>query len=99
MDAFVTGLTSLLTAAGTLTPVAIVALTPLVIIALLIYIIYFQISKQPSKRELSVIATNHLHDLPLIAHNTQVMVDTLQRMELQQTREFATIIARIEKNS
>lgn len=89
MEAIASALKELFTVANTLTPLAI--------IGLLIGVIYLQVYKQPTKEQVSTIADNHLHGLPQIEENTRLMVDSLRRIENQQTAGFATIIAKLEK--
>lgn len=89
MEPIISGLTSLFTAANTLTPLALVGLT--------LGVLYIQIYKQPSKEQVSTIANNHLHGLPGIEENTRLMVESLRRIESQQTEKFATIITKLEQ--
>ena len=62
--------------------------TPFAIIALLIGVFYVLLWKLPLKAEqkLDIITSNHLHELPTIAANTQRMVESLQRLEISQAR-------------
>lgn len=73
-------LISLLTALNTLSPLAVIGL-----LSVIIYVIVY---KQPSKQELHTIKTNDLHHLP-------EMAETLRRMELSMSENFAYLRARI----
>lgn len=89
MEAIISALTTLFSAAG--------ALTPLAIIGLLIGVIYIQVVKQPSKTELELVKENHLHELPEVAANMRKASETLQRIEVSMAQGFSTIITKLEK--
>ena len=89
METLIPLITSLFAAASTLTPLAI--------IGLLIGVLYIQHFKQPTKQQVSTIANNHLHGLPQIEENTRLMVESLRRIENQQTEKFATIISKLDR--
>ena len=68
---------------------ALNSLSPLAIIGLLGFIIFFQVRNQrDNSSQLTKIETNDLHQLP-------DMVETLQRIEVMLSREFAFIRARL----
>lgn len=71
---------------------ALNTMSPLAIIGLLSLILYINVWKQPTKRELNTIKSNDLHELP-------EMAETLRRMEHAQTVAFATIIAKLNGRS
>jgi hypothetical protein len=69
------------------------SLSPLGVISLLAYIIYLQVKQQKSSSsQLANIADNHLHELPTI-------LETLQRIEINQAAAFSTIIAKLNGGS
>jgi hypothetical protein len=88
MEPLVSALSSLFTAANSLTPLALVGLT--------LGVLYIQIYKQPSKQELSIVKENHLHELPEVAANMRQASETLRRIEVTMAQNFATIISKIE---
>ena len=74
------------------------AFTPIGVAALLGLAIFIMVWKNPFKPLESSIAEvkdNHLHELPGIAENLKTAVEILQRMEVEQAKEFSFLRAKL----
>ena len=82
---------SLISLLGTLN-----TLSPLAVIALLSIVIFMMIKgKHDVESHVNNIQTNDLHELPAMAENIRSMTESLQRMEVSMSENFAYIKARI----
>ncbi len=63
-------------------------LSPLAVIGLLAVIIYVMVYKQPTNRDFHKLTSNDLHELP-------EMAETLRRIEINMSQNFATILERL----
>ena len=72
------------------------SLSPLAVIGLLGTVIFLLVKgKTHTARELKVVQTNHLHELPEIAETLRSMSDTLRRMETRMAEDFSHIKAKL----
>ena len=72
------------------------SLSPLGVIALLAYIIFMMIKgKSDVEGHVNSIKNNDLHELPQMAENLRTIGETLQRIEVSASENFAYIKARI----
>ena len=84
-------ITGLLTTLNTLSPLAVIALLGLVIFML----VKAKGVKLEVDKKVETLRTNDLHELPEIAENLRILVATMQRIEVEQGREFAHLRARL----
>ena len=72
------------------------SLSPLAVIGLLGVIIFLLVKgKERVSAQVETLATNHLHELPSIAETLRRMEETLQRMEVRMSEDFAWLKARV----
>lgn len=64
----------------------------LVVVGMLGYLIWGQKHTHDTQH---TIANNHLHELPAIAQDIRILVETVQRLERNQAENFAHIKARL----
>lgn len=77
-------------------------LTPLGVAALLGLVIFVMVYKNPFKpveKKLDEVKDNHLHELPAMVESLRSISDTLQRIEVEMSKEFSYIKARINGGS
>jgi hypothetical protein len=75
-------------------------LSPLAIIGLLGTIIFMMIKGHTlADTKVETIAANHLHDLPAIAEAVKEMSETLRRIEVKMTEDFAHLKAKLNGRS
>lgn len=67
-------------------------LTPLAVTALALIILGLQIQ---NKNKMLKIETNDLHELPQVSEDIRLMLQAIQRMEVQMSREFSYLRARL----
>jgi hypothetical protein len=71
------------------------SLTPLGVIALLGVTIFMLIKNKSTAAQVTKIETNDLHELPEMAQTLREILTILQRMEVEQGKEFSHIKARL----
>lgn len=70
--------------------------SPIGVAALLGLVLFYQVKNaKKSEDSFDVLASNHLHDLPMILETLQRMEVTNQRMEVANATAFSAILAKL----
>jgi hypothetical protein len=76
---------------------ALNTMSPLAVIALLGTVIFLMVKgKQDADAQYETMTGNHLHELPQIASDIRAMSETLQRIEVRMSSDFAELKGKLD---